>query len=350
MVRKGQPTAPQPDPYQAPEYLASVDAKLAEILGPPDEDEGEPETPDPAAQAAPEPEEAPEAPTGEDEDEDEDQDEQPEGDEGEDSPEPEGDAAAKPERDRALNFLRLQGAPEDVLQGLSDEQAIAWWNSRKAAEAKTNRLIAELRAKAEPTADPSERVGAPTEGQPEPEPEALDSAWRAIEEDLGTEGRQALEKIVKPLQSQLVSLRQEREAMQARELERETMAARARVGERFPGLDDDAQWEPVREHMQALSTLPKYREIASSQGMSAALEVLAVDGARAAGMSERTPPSERQRNVAAARRASAPGPSTRTSLSEPPSDPKDRTDWILKMIHQGKKAHEIKALNGGKPW
>jgi hypothetical protein len=335
--RQQAPPSPQQIAAQAA-YEAAEDELIAGLVGVATDDEDEPA---PAAVAAPK---AAPKPADDDDDDPEEVAETAADEAGTDDAE---DDETETEYETALRGLKLHNTPEDVLQGLSKDKAIAWWANRKAAEAETTRHIAKLRGQIEALqTGGAERKGAQP-AQPEQRAD-IDAAMQRVEEEYGPDGRAAIAGVVTPLQQEIAELKR---TLQSRDLERASATARAKVGERFPDLLDDARWSSAQRYMSALSALPEFHEIEAEHGIEAALASIAEAAARATGMAERKPrDTARQQQIAAAKQAGAPSRTTRNALDAPPANPAEREDWIMKMIRAGKSSSEIRALNGGKPW
>ncbi len=341
--RTQQPSEPEaPDPA----WEASVEAALDEILGQDESDEEAPEAPEgPSGDAAVAPKRAAGAPDDPEEGE----------------PEDDGGVAsdggsAGGEYETALRGLALLNTPKEVLDSLTPEQAVAWWEKRKAAEAKTKRTIEELRAKAEGRqTDGGEHQGVPTSPE-EPGPSESSQSGQELqgipqemreklEFELGPEAVEALDAIIRPLQQEVVALRQQRAAAEAERARGLVEQTRAKLAGDFPEIGEN--WQEVAESMQVLSQRAKYEQILSERGEEAALEALMRDAARAAGLAEVSEQDrKRQQRARSARRNGRPA-TTDAPLPGPDYDSDEEFNFVIDKVFRGWSADQIRRAKGG---
>ena len=320
----------------------ALDARLTELLA--DVDEA-PE--DPAAPQATD-EDASEDDAEDEEDQSEDEPEAPAQAEAQAPSEDEeeiDDADLSPEHAKALRGLRLLHAPETVLQGLSETDAIAWWNSRKKAETAINRQIAETNKQGTSPTASSGAQGVPTAAQEHHVPSADEAAVLAtIEEEFGPSARDAFERLV---ELRTAPLRQVVQATQQRTQAQLIEAARAKVGERFPGLMDDERWSAVQDTARRLSDDPEYANIESQHGSEAGLVALFEAAARAKGVRQvDEQAAARRRKVDAARRSGTPPVAPHRNAVAPPKNAEEALDRRIQLAEKGMTASEIRKLIG----
>lgn len=263
-----------------------------------------------------------------------DEEEEEEEDETSDSDQPEGEAQDESEEEtekrtvdaeKARKALKLRKVSDDVLEKLSDEDALSLWASLEEREKHVDRILeenAELKKKATGDSEPPEPTGS----------KDLDEAIEEIADALGDQ--EAAEAIGKVLKAHSERLAKAEEAARKRELEaRDVMleATRDQHRERFPELEDPEVWSKVRRRMALLAQDPEYTELSPRD----ALGPMLVEAARSVGLSE----SKGNRTKAAKRDVEGKfRPSsrkTKKALSELTPEERDRVVFEHLRAHPG---------------
>lgn len=239
------------------------------------------------------------------------------------APEPEQPAdtepeptAAEPTADaedyqKALTALRFEGL-DSLAETLSREQLITAGlklrekqTARDVTLAENAKRLKELESKLEATA-----TGEPSSAEPTPEPDftELDPVLGELSEEAGKALKGYIQK-----QAQLQAQRDQQFSQalmsaQAQAVQLQLDSLRGRLGERFPGLREDASFGQVTEKMSLLSEL-----ISSGKYQADSAEQVMIDAARIVGLEEQRPDVKSAQRLEEARQNGTPSPETKRS-------------------------------------
>ena len=180
-------------------------------------------------------------------------------------PKTEEPSAPSAERTAAEQFLRLKaGVPQSALEGLDDEAVLAWAEERRTREATVDAAFARAKRAEKESSEPTDSQ-ATDDGEQQPTPkEDLQAVAQVFADDLDLtdEGRdrlgEGLEKLLAPLRDEIAALKETQQTTSQRDAMQVIQSVRQQVGERFPGLADDATFERVVARAKALEGLPEY--------------------------------------------------------------------------------------------
>ena len=253
----------------------------------------------------------------------------------EEQPEPEAsdDKKGKPKKrevtaEQAKNFLKLKGVPEKAMEGMDDDELVAWRSnligqdrSHHQAVEEVNSLKAEIEQlkEAATAREPGKQDGA------SPRLEDLDERFKPlidsgdISEDAAKTLADALKTQSKTFEDRLEAMNKRLTAADGMEEARLLESARAELRERFPGLDDPDQRAAVYADMKGLAS--SFQDVAKTEGIPAATAQLMEKAARANGLDE-VDPAEEARLAEERRQERAAGqPTTDSRTGEPKGDP-----------------------------
>lgn len=258
-------------------------------------EEGDEAPPQEAAAKAVEPEES--APV-------EDQ-REPEADEAAPEPETEQSGAAEPEDaedfEKALTALRFEKTPDSVIESLSRKALIEWGLKVRHRQIARDVELADI-AKRRKELERQQATGATEPISAEPtvasDLASLDPVFRELGEEAGGALKAHLERMEQRMTQRTQELQGALQSAQARAAEAEVGALRDRLGERFPGLRDEASFAKVADKMNALAEL-----VQAGKYEAASIETLMLDATRLVGLQEKAP--GRARDTETARRIEA---------------------------------------------